>query len=325
MGEDSKQKEPELSDWINYLGNIQNCGYVIIGIIFTILVVYYGYIISQGLPILNNIALNISLIILMIALYFFVFSKKSPLNKAKNILHLIMKRELNDIREIEKLWFDKKRDNMEYAKDNIIEIRNKISKFIMGCFIIALVISLYSIFHPLLYDMLGIIKNGVSLVSLGIGSFGISFVIYSLKTSYDSDTKMIQNANVNFLQALDDSLESRIRYIGIPNHNNDSFSWLLQTHFERAYELDRKMIKKKYHHRLIHSFIKSLDVFFNRVEWNDLDTGIQGNIHSVYKIAHHYVRRDKEQEDEFIEILEKMGKKKKESEEEFYHRLSPND
>ena len=67
-----------------------------------------------------------------------------------------------------------------------------------------------------------------------------------------------------------------------------------------------KMIKQKYHHRLINSFNTSLEELFKRVEWKDLDPSIQGNIHRVYEIATQYDKG--EHEAEFNQFTKTIGK-----------------
>jgi len=166
MGRNNIQKEPKLSDWINYLIHIRNIGYSVIGIILTISVIYFGYITFESNKFLNLIGLQISILILLEALVYLIFFDSSPLVKSQKLLNLIMKRELNDIGEIENLWY-KRRGNMykkiiEFIKTHWIEI--------IGIVILLIGIILFIIFCDTDWCEIGkiLIPTGIAILASGI-------------------------------------------------------------------------------------------------------------------------------------------------------------
>ena len=210
--------------------------------------------------------------------------------------------------------------------DEIIEKRNRNSKIMFYSFLPAFLISLFTLIYPVIIYNKNILDfvSTISLLSLGLGMLSVSLVIFSWKMGYESDTKMIQNVNVNFLQALSDFEKARINY-NRNIYNLEAYIWRSRTHIERANELDIKLVKCKHHHRLIQYFTVTLEVLFNRNNWGNLTDGQQDNLKEMYKIARQYKIRHARQETNFLNALEGMGKRSDETEEGFYHRLFPED
>lgn len=208
---------------------------------------------------------------------------------------------------------------MNYAPDDVIESRNLTSKLIWIIIISTFLVSIWSFYTSYELKELDEPAYALAYVSIALGFISVAGVIYSIKTSYDSKTQIIQIANMDFMQILDNLLDDRMNFM-YKGYIEELFTWNLQIHLERANELDKKMIKKKYHYRLINSINISLDTLFNRTEWTKLDHDTQANVRQVYKITRQYEKK-KEQEKKFKKILERMGKNPNEAEKDFYNRF----
>lgn len=211
--------------------------------------------------------------------------------------------------------------NMECAGNNIIEKRKKILYIHWLVFIFYIIFSIVVIYfaNNLLIEE-NSNKSIFALVSISLGFLSIGLAIFSSVTSFNSHSKMIQNANVNFLQAISDFENARI-YFNRHIYNIEAYIWRSRTHLERAYELDKKLIKCKHHHRLIQYFITTISVLFSVTTWNNLTQGQQKSVKEMYRIAREYKRGSERQENNFSNVLGHLGKNTNETEIEFYNRM----
>ena len=169
MGETSKEK-PGLSDWIHFIIHIRNLGYSLVGILISLLIITFGYltIYSENLTEIDKNTLTVFSIAIVFLLLYLVYAKSSRLKMATKLLDLIMKRELNNIKEIEELWY--KRKDIMYKK--IIEFFVNHWIEIIGSIIIAVGIILIYLFceEKNLCDFGKIVITvGLGIVAIGIG------------------------------------------------------------------------------------------------------------------------------------------------------------
>lgn len=130
-------------------------------------------------------------------------------------------------------------------------------------------------------------------------------------------------ANANFLEALNDFEQTRVKFIGpSPRYSVQLFIWRSRTILERANENDKHTIKPKYQKRLFHFFVVSLRELFARHTWNSLQARKQRDVIIMYSIAREY-QREQEHWDELLELfVTRMGKRSDESEEDFFNRIN---
>lgn len=211
---------------------------------------------------------------------------------------------------------------MSCASNNIIEKRKTFSIFFWIIFFIFIGMSAFVIYKG--YILINLnndkIDRGLGFISIGLGLLSVGGIIYSFKNSFDNNTKFIRDENAKFQRILQDFEQERIYYIR-GEYNIEAYIWRSRTQLERANEIDKKLIKCQHHYRLIQYFIVTLNVLFNRQAYNNLTQGQQSNIKNMYRIVREFDRSSERQENNFSNILLRMGKNSEETEEQFYNRL----
>lgn len=180
MAIDNKHQAAEISDWINFLIHIRSIGYTLIGLLISILFIVFGYL-TIYINDLNQSNINMLIIFsafLIIVLFYLLYVKSSPLKRANKLLESIMKGELTDKNEINKLWYVW-RDNLyknikNFIKNHWIEI--------IGFIIIITGITLILLFC----NDKNFCDYGNILITIGIGVFAIGIGISSDKKLSES-------------------------------------------------------------------------------------------------------------------------------------------
>ncbi len=211
---------------------------------------------------------------------------------------------------------------MSCADNNIIEKRKKLSIIFWIIIILFSGMSLYLIY--IAYVIIGAETNntelGLGFISVGLGILSISGIFLSFKNTFNNNTKAIQEENQKFQRILHDFEGERIHFLG-GSYNVEAYIWRSRTQLERAYELDKKYIKCRNHHRLIQYFIVTLDVLFHNMTWFDLADNQQHNVQEMYRMVREFERSGQRQENNFSTLLQRMDKSPDETEEQFYNRL----
>jgi len=167
-------------------------------------------------------------------------------------------------------------------------------------------------------------------------SFGIG--VFTIGIAFGSEAKMIENANVNFLQAASDFEKARMKYLNPLNpYKLEAFLWRSKNHLERAYEFDKKIIKIKHQEKLYGYFYVSLWQLFDqgvprldlpnnrwiieKPTWVNMEQKNRNRVIEMYGMIREYKRKSGD-ENKLMGLFEQyMGKFEIESENNFYRRL----
>ena len=162
----------------------------------------------------------------------------------------------------------------------------------------------------------------ISCYELGLWFGSLSLAIIALGYALDSDKKMKDISNMNFLEALSDFEFTRMRFINPPNqYSIGTFLWRSLSDVERMAQLDRTQIKDKHQNKFINYFCASLEDLFRSTTWEQLNEGFQQQVIKMFITILKYQRLSTET-DRLNSITHQMGRPDNESIEKFIERLT---
>lgn len=198
-----------VSDWIQFLISQKNQAYMhIIGLIsFNLTIVLIGLWYWERLLVFGFTVLFVLSIFCVGAVLFILYHSNSNFNRSKILLDEIMDEKKINVKLIKKEWFEGRRERKEMFGDISIiawkNIRNITITFGVGILGIGLFLMR---FGTEVFEMTGI--QWIGSIGLGILALGVAF--HSIVISKESDKRVKDIANANFLRVLSTFEDRRI-------------------------------------------------------------------------------------------------------------------
>jgi len=351
-----KNEKLSLSDWILFLNERYNAyqsyfnailptvtTFTVLSVAFFSLYInanqFVAFLITNNAPIditfFNNTIIflvifltGLSAILVIISLNQ-KYNKNSKFRKIADLYKSVMKGDIANPIEIKDKYFDiiEPKKKIKNNSDWEILIKASTNRMLSK---LSFIISFFTIFFPLVVAVCIYWTQGkVDLILFSV-PISLGFAIFSISLAFDSNAKMIDNANINFLQTSSDFVEARSRYISVysndPAQNLENvkhFLWWSEIHLIRAFELNKKIIKPEHQMELYNYFYVSLWQMFDifKVKWNSIREGDRQRIIKMYSMARQY-EKNPNSEKKLMTLFERhLGKSPNESEEKFYERI----